>query len=92
MSSHDRDSSVDAPFDAIQGHYGCFHGIKDVGEAFQLAPKVNKRFRYGALAVRPLKRDVLGERRQDEMPLHQREVVADADVRATAKGQVGVAR
>ena len=45
MSSHDRDSSVDAPFGAIQRHYGCFYGIKDVGEVFQLAPKVNMAYR-----------------------------------------------
>ncbi len=40
MSSDDRDSFVDAPIDAIQRHYGYLNGIKDVGEAFQLAPKV----------------------------------------------------
>jgi len=41
MGSDDRDSAVYAPFDAIKRHYGYLHRIKDIGEALQLAPKVN---------------------------------------------------
>ncbi len=41
MGSDDRDSAVYAPFDAIKSHYGYLHRIKDIGEALQLAPKVN---------------------------------------------------
>ncbi len=42
MGSDERDSAVYAPFYAIQTHWGYFYGIKDVGEALQLAPKVIK--------------------------------------------------
>jgi len=41
MGSDDRDSAVYAPFDAIKRHYGYLHRIEDIGEALQLAPKVN---------------------------------------------------
>jgi len=44
MGSDDRDSAVYAPFDAIKSHYGYLHRIKDIGEALQLAPKVNNHF------------------------------------------------
>jgi len=63
MGSDERDSAVYAPFYAIQTHWGYFYGIKDVGEALQLAPKVNKRnesrggvghaaFFYGQMSAR----------------------------------------
>jgi len=45
MGSDERDSAVYAPFYAIQTHWGYFYGIKDVGEALQLAPKVSKHAR-----------------------------------------------
>ena len=38
-----------------------------------------------------LSRYSLGDRRQDQRGLHQGEVVADADPRAAAEGEVGVA-
>jgi len=48
MGSDDRDSAVYAPFAAIQRHCGYFHRIKGIGEALQLAPKVNT---YSSMAL-----------------------------------------
>ncbi len=42
MGSDDRDSPVYAPFGAIRRQRGYFHGIKGVGQALQLAPKVSR--------------------------------------------------
>ncbi len=52
MGSDDRDSAVYAPFDAIKSHYGYLHRIKDIGEALQLAPKVNSSTGRYAIDIR----------------------------------------